>query len=148
MNVQLREVDHGNYEQLSDLEVFAEQEDYVASNLWSLAQAAYEPQCTARAIYHQDQPVGLFLWHAASPHKVAIWRFMVDKQHQHQGIGRQALGLLLEELRRSPGLTQVEICYNPENPLAAPFYASFGFQEQGMDQDNEDMLALLQLPVA
>ena len=42
-------------------------------------------------------------------------------------------------------LKQIEICYNPTNPVAKNFYASFGFNEVGMDQDNEDMLAVITL---
>ena len=145
-NVTLRAVDQHNYEQICDLEVFEEQEDYVASNLWSLVQASYNPTCTARAIYDQELPVGLFLWSAETPRKVSIWRFMVDKQHQKRGIGREALGLLLEELRQIDGLARIEICYHPTNPVAGEFYASFGFAETGMDEDGEDMLAVIELP--
>ncbi len=144
--VKLTAVDQTNYERICDLEVFEEQEAYVASNLWSLVQASYNPTCTARAIYYQDAPVGLFLWSAESPGKVSIWRFMVDKQHQHRGIGRQALGLLLEELRHIQGLAQIEICYHPENPVAGNFYSSFGFVETGMDKDGDDMLAVIDVP--
>ncbi|MFK3789206.1 MULTISPECIES: GNAT family N-acetyltransferase [Pseudomonas] len=144
--VQLTAVDQSNYERICDLEVFEEQEDYVASNLWSLVQASYNPTCSARAIYHGDEPVGLFLWSAESPGKVSIWRFMVDKQHQNRGIGRQALGLLLEELQQIQGLAQIEICYHPRNPIAGNFYSSFGFVETGMDEDGDDMLAVIDLP--
>ena len=40
---------------------------------------------------------------------------------------------------------EIEICYNPKNPVAKEFYSSFGFSEVGMDEDNEDMLAVIKL---
>nr|WP_252044349.1 hypothetical protein [Vibrio sp. SCSIO 43155] len=42
-----------------------------------------------------------------------------------------------------PELKEVEICYDPENPVAREFYSSFGFVEIGMDEDDEDMIAVL-----
>lgn len=32
-----------------------------------------------------------------------------------------------------------------ENPVAKDFYSSFGFQEVGLDEDGEDMLAVIKL---
>lgn len=34
---------------------------------------------------------------------------------------------------------------NPKNPVAKEFYFSFGFSEVGMDEDDEDMLAVIKL---
>jgi len=42
-----------------------------------------------------------------------------------------------------PGLAEIEICYNPRNPVAGAFYGSCGFVETGRDDDGEDMLAVL-----
>ncbi len=71
--------------------------------------------------------------------------FMVDQAHQRQGIGRQAMTLALQEIQQDSNLSCIEICYNPNNPVAKDFYASFGFIEVGMDDDGEDMLAEIQL---
>ncbi len=52
---------------------------------------------------------------------------MVDQNYQNKGIGRKALQLALDEIKRTDGLEEIEICYNPNNPVAKDFYASFGF---------------------
>lgn len=70
---------------------------------------------------------------------------MVDKNYQNQGIGRVALTLALESIKETPDIREIEICYNPGNPVAREFYSSFGFQEIGMDEDGDDMLALIKL---
>ncbi|HEY9042234.1 MAG TPA: GNAT family N-acetyltransferase [Rheinheimera sp.] len=143
MNISLREVSQENYEAVCDLEVTTEQEPYVACNMWSLVEAAYNDGHTCRAIYFAQQPVGFFMWVKETAQLISIWRFMVDKQYQQQGIGRQAMALALAEIEQDTDIKQIEICYNPNNPVAKNFYASFGFVEQGLDEDNEDMLALI-----
>ena len=145
MDISLREVSQENYEAVCDLEVTTEQEPYVACNMWSLVEAAYNDGHTCRAIYLAQQPVGFFMWVKETAQLISIWRFMVDKQYQQQGIGRQAMALALAEIEQDTDIKQIEICYNPGNPVAKNFYASFGFVEQGLDDDNEDMLALITL---
>lgn len=58
MNLQLRTITKENYEAISLLEVFEEQEDFVASNTWSLLEAAYNKEYVTRGIYLDDTPVG------------------------------------------------------------------------------------------
>jgi len=70
---------------------------------------------------------------------------MIDKKYQQKGIGRTALNLALNEIKKSPKLKEIEICYNPQNPVAKIFYSSFGFVEIGMSNDGEDMLAIISL---
>ncbi|WP_199924995.1 GNAT family N-acetyltransferase [Paenibacillus sp. IHBB 10380] len=70
---------------------------------------------------------------------------MVDQHHQNKGIGRRAMLLALDEIRRTDGLEEIEICYNPNNPVARSFYSSFGFVEVGMDEDGDDMLAIIKI---
>ena len=85
------------------------------------------------------------MWVQVSPEKVSIWRFMVDKHHQNKGIGRKALVEALNIIKQTSSLKEIEICYNPENPVAKDFYSSFGFQEVGLDEDGDDMIAVIQL---
>ena len=145
MNISLQAVTQTNYEQVCELDVTKDQEDYVACNMWSLVEAAFNTGYHTRAIYLADKPVGFLMWVAESAEKISIWRFMLDQAYQNQGIGRQALALAITEIKQVAGLQQIEICYNPDNPVAKDFYASFGFEEMGMDDDGEDMLALISL---
>ncbi|WP_019674467.1 GNAT family N-acetyltransferase [Arsukibacterium perlucidum] len=85
------------------------------------------------------------MWVAEAPEKVSIWRFMVDQRFQKTGIGRAALNLALNEIKANDKVKEIEICYDPENPVAKDFYSSFGFQEEGLVEDGEDMLAVIKL---
>ena len=143
MQVTLDAITVDNYEAVCDLEVSQAQQDFVAGNTWSLVQAAFHPGYPTRAIQADGELVGFFMWVPETPQRTSIWRFMVDQRWQGRGIGRRALELALAQIRDTPGLAEIEICYNPHNPVAGAFYGSFGFVETGMDDDGEDMLAVL-----
>ncbi|MCP3774449.1 GNAT family N-acetyltransferase [Paenibacillus sp. MZ04-78.2] len=85
------------------------------------------------------------MWVPKTKGKISIWRFMVDQNYQNKGIGRKALLLALDEIRQTDGLEEIEICYNPNNPVAKDFYANFGFVDVGMDEDGDDMLAIIKI---
>ncbi|WP_249331917.1 GNAT family N-acetyltransferase [Pseudoalteromonas rubra] len=98
-----------------------------------------------RAINYRGEQIGLIMWVFEKPHRVSIWRLMVDKTYQQQSIGRQALSAALEEIRSLPEVTEIAICYVPDNPVAKNFYASFGFVETGFDEEEEEMLAEIRI---
>jgi len=145
VEITLKAVDKSNYEQICDLDVAKHQEDYVACNMWSLVESMFNDNHVTRGIYQGNEVVGFFMWVKESAQKISIWRFMVDQKYQNKGIGRYALTLALEEIKQDSELKNIEICYNPNNPVAKSFYESFGFKEIGMDEDDEDMLALITL---
>lgn len=143
MNISLKDVTRDNFEAICDLDVTEEQEEYVAINAYTLAEAAYNTSYVVQAIYKNDMPVGLFMWVPTKGSKVEIWRFMIDKKYQNHGIGRQALTLAVQKITLDSQIKIIEICYDPKNTIARNFYLSYGFQEIGMDADNEEMLAIL-----
>jgi diamine N-acetyltransferase len=145
VEVSLHQITKENYEEVCELDVTKEQQDYVACNMWSLVESKFNEGYETRAIYVDEEPVGFFMWVQESKSKTSIWRFMIDKAHQQKSIGRNALNLALAEIKEVVDLKEIEICYNPNNPVAKEFYSSFGFSEVGMDEDNEDMLALITL---
>ncbi|USD20729.1 GNAT family N-acetyltransferase [Microbulbifer variabilis] len=145
MRTSLQPITQNNYEAVCDLDVAEAQQEYVACNMWSLVEAQFNSGYETRAIYTGEKPVGFLMWVKESREKISIWRFMVDQKQQGKGIGRAALQLALQEIRQTPNIEQIEICYNPKNPVAKDFYSSFGFTEMGMDKDNEDMLAIINL---
>lgn len=57
-DIQLKEITRDNYEDVCDLDVMDEQQDYVASNTWSIVQSVFNPDYYARAIYLKEKPVG------------------------------------------------------------------------------------------
>ncbi|WP_353891742.1 GNAT family N-acetyltransferase [Lactococcus lactis subsp. lactis] len=92
MEITLRKVTDKNYQAISDLSVDQSQNLWVAPNSKTLLQAAYEPELNVMAIYQEENPVGLLLYdYDTDMGGWTLSRFMIDKHHQHKGIGRIAL---------------------------------------------------------
>jgi diamine N-acetyltransferase len=146
--VKLKKVTADNWEAVVELELRGSQEDLVASNLYSVAEAQFDPDARPRAIYAGKRVVGFLMYDVqktkGKAQEASIYRFMVDRRHQGKGYGRAALSKALEEIRAIPGVNRISIRYMPKNPVAKPFYASFGFVEVGRDRDGE-VIAVLKL---
>jgi diamine N-acetyltransferase len=147
-HVELRDVTTANRQAVIDLKLGPDQKDLVASNAESLAEAQHDRGARPRAIYAGEQLVGFLMYDAGrvedDPREALIYRFMIDRNYQGYGFGRAALGRALEEIRAFVGVSKIFISYMPDNPVAKPFYASFGFNEIGADEDGE-MIAELTL---
>lgn len=145
MSISLSKVTRENYEAVCDLSVTKEQDEYVAPNTWSLVESMFNDGCEVRAICLDQDPIGFFMWVKETDTRTSIWRFMIDSKHQNKGFGRKAMNLAIDEIRSDKGVREIEICYNPANPVAKDFYSSFGFNETGMGEDGDDMLAIIQI---
>lgn len=135
-DVTLAPVTADNWQAVAALRLDPAQEDLVASNLYSIAEAQFDPDARPRAVYAGKRLVG-FLMYDVQKTRATIYRFMIDRKHQGEGYGRAALGRALDEIRAIPTVKKVRIGYVAENPTARPFYASFGFVEVGKDEDDE-----------
>jgi diamine N-acetyltransferase len=146
--VNLKKVTADNWEEVVELQLKAGQEDMVASNLYSVAEAQFDPDARPRAIYAGKHIVGFLMYDVqktkGKAKEASIYRFMIDRKYQGKGYGRAALSKALEEIRAIQGVNRISILYMPKNPVAKSFYASFGFVEVGRDCDGE-MMAVLKL---
>ena len=143
MSISLSKVTKENYEAVCDLQVTEEQDQYVAPNTWSLVESMFNDGHETRAICLNEVPIGFFMWVKETEKRTSIWRFMVDSKHQNKGFGRKAMNLALDEIRSDNQVKEIEICYDPENPVAKDFYSSFGFKEIGFGEDGDDMLVVI-----
>jgi len=139
--IEIAEVDKNNWEDVVDLQLEQDQEPFVASNAYSLAEAAYDEDCFPRAVYAGTSAVGFVMFASMASAGFAgeymICRLMIDREHQRKGYGRQALDKTIALISGLPGSTRIKICYKPDNPVAKDFYASFGFVETGLDEEGE-----------
>ncbi|WP_128896850.1 GNAT family N-acetyltransferase [Longirhabdus pacifica] len=67
-----------------------------------------------------------------------IWHMMIDKRYQGKGYGRLAFEKVLADIENMPyGEAQyIDLFYHKHNVVAKELYASFGFVETGIIQDN------------
>ena len=144
--VRLAEVTAGNWRAVARLRLSPDQQDLVASNIYSIAESKFDRSARPRAVYAGKRVVGFLMYDVSRTKgkscKALIYRFMIDAAQQGKGYGRAALAAALDEIRAIPRIKKVTISYMPDNPVAGPFYASFGFVEVGEDEDGE-MIAVL-----
>ena len=128
-NVELRPVDDGNVKAVIDLSVAEGQSDFVAPNVYSLAQAFATTNVWVRAVYAGDEPVG-FVMLSDDAHKPRyyLWRFMIDAAHQGKGYGRAAMELVHDYVRSRPGGDRI---YLPDEGGPERFYKGLGYVDTG-----------------
>lgn len=156
----LKKVNEKNVWELLKLTVDDSQRNFVATNTESIVEAYTAVAAGGIAvpfgIYEDETPVGfLMIGYGNIPYEgqpsvamgnYCIWRLMIDRRYQNQGIGRRALTLALDYIRTLP-CGAAELCYlsyEPENTVAAELYHSFGFEENG-EYDGDEMIAVLKL---
>jgi diamine N-acetyltransferase len=143
MAVVLKPVTSDNFVQCIKLKVAPEQENFVASNLYSIAQSKVEPECVPLAIYHHDTLVGFAMYALDQDEgKYWIFRLMIDAAHQGKGYGRAAMEALIDRMRHVSGCDESAISYELTNDAARRLYASVGFAETGEVIDGETVARL------
>ncbi|MFQ5979163.1 MAG: GNAT family N-acetyltransferase [Candidatus Heimdallarchaeota archaeon] len=128
MAVNLRTITRENYLELIALRVAPDQEKFVASNLFTIAQMQFKEEKVALGIYQNDIPVGLIAYDLDD---YDIWRLMIDQGHQRNGYARRAMEMVLEILRSLRKLSEARTSVVPENNAAKSLYESLGFRENG-----------------
>ncbi len=140
MTVTLRDITADNWRDCVSLKVGPGQENFVASNAFSLAQSKYEPELIPQAIYDGETMVGFLMYRPADLGLAKMWyiyRLMVAHDQQGKGYGRAGMKCLLERLRAIPGYNAVLISFVPDNDAARNLYASLGFEDTGEIEDGE-----------
>ncbi|MBR4435887.1 MAG: GNAT family N-acetyltransferase [Clostridia bacterium] len=164
--ITLREINTKNIEAVLDLKPTEEQKNFVASNMFSLAEA-YAVNASGRyakplAIYADDEAVGFMMigydyrndydgeederpYYAEKSY--LFWRFMVDAAHQGKGYGRTALALALDFIRTFPAgeAAYCWLSYDPKNEVARKLYASSGFEEKKLPEGWDEIPSVLKL---
>ncbi len=64
-----------------------------------------------------------------------LWKFLIDKQHQNKGYGREALRLGITYLKDRFGVKEIYVGVVPENEVAKHLYSSVGFKATGVAQN-------------
>jgi len=131
MKIELKKIDQSNYLDCIELRISKDQEGFVVSNLFSLVQAAYEPDLYPLGVYCDGKMVGFFLYdYDKELNAWSMSRFMIDKKYQHQGIGRKALESFLEFFKVQYGDVDLYTSAEVENKIAIALYEAFGFQKK------------------
>jgi|SoiMethySBSTD1v2_1073268.scaffolds.fasta_scaffold907800_2 diamine N-acetyltransferase len=155
-NVALRVIDWDNLNAVLALDIEPAQQQFVASNAVSLAEAHFNPGAWFRAVYADDILVGFtMLFDPTIPGAIAtdpveptdmvLWRLMIDRRYQRQGFGRRTLDAVRGHIASLGRFRRLLTSYVPRPGGPKGFYFSYGFTETGRLWDNgtEVEIALL-----
>lgn len=143
--VELKEISKENLEDVLNLEISEHQEAFVSSNVYSLAQAyVYRETAFPFAVYANNILVGfIMMGFYESRNQYTLWKFMIDKQHQNKGYGREALKQGITYLKDKFGAKEIYTGVSLGNEIAKHLYNSVGFKETGVVEDNMEEMRLV-----
>ena len=149
----LQEITNANIWKVCSLELFDEQKDFVAENIQSLAEA-YATRNEGNnalplAVYHDAELIGFVMIGKGTvgneeesdliKENYCLWRLMIDKKYQGQGLGKKTIDAVMDLIRTFPfgKAKNVWLSYEPENTHARDVYRKYGFVENGEMCGNE-----------
>lgn len=151
----LRPITQESFRECIALEVDPDQKDFVAPNVYSLAQAKVNPLLTPWAIYDRevlgrdigkgDAMVG-FCMVQVMDGVGFIMRLMVDRRFQLRGYGRAGMAEIIRRWKATPEIEVIATSVRKGNEAAETLYRSLGFVENPMVTDQRETYLLLDWP--
>lgn len=141
--IEFKEISKDNVITFIDLAVHDYQKDQVAPNAISIAQGNYSENAWFRGIYNGEEAVGFVMLFIESEKKeYGVWRFMIDKNHQGKGYGREAMNLIKEIVKEKyPDAKGISLSYVPkEKGGADEFYRKVGYVDTGKMSGKEKLM--------
>ncbi|GGE59588.1 GNAT family N-acetyltransferase [Priestia taiwanensis] len=135
MSLHIREVTKANWRAVANLTVADEQQSYIESTAFCLAEAMYDTQWKSVGLYDGDILVGYAMYgiNIDVRPEIEVWldRFMIDRNFQRKGYAKRFIPLLLETIQKEYVTDTIFLSIIPANNLAQQLYESFGFALTG-----------------
>ena len=146
--IRLISVTEENWLDIASLAVKEYQRDYVAPAVGILARGYVYRDCNAKvyAFDNEGVIVGMALVRefTDAPLGYDLQQFMIDGRYQNRGYGSEALGLVLDALRKEKHYDHVELCVKKADAEAIRLYKKHGFTDSGyVDEDLPDSLNMI-----
>ncbi|MER5276190.1 GNAT family N-acetyltransferase [Streptomyces sp. NPDC002809] len=142
--VVLEEITEDNWRDVADVAPVDEQRRYVAPLAARYLLLSQRGEVwTSLGVRAGDDVVGHVMW-AYDDEDGTHWigGMVVSAAEQGRGVGRAALGAVIERLSALPECREIRLSYHPDNTSAGRLYTSFGFQPTGDFEDEEIVVAL------
>jgi len=143
VQIELREITMENFREVIRLEVAEDQKGFVASNMYSLAEAKADGVSNPLAIYSGEELVGFIMYCMDRKSGTGyVDRLMVAEGQQGKGYGRAAMLMVIERLKNTPGCRHIQTSFEPTNAVADGLYHALGFRRNGDVVDGETVVIL------
>lgn len=132
--IKLDEITADNLEVVLKLKGSKEQENFVSTTAYSLAQAyVYRENAYPFAIYADDTLVGFIMFGFYElRNQYTLWKFLIDEKYQNKGYGKMALALGIEYMKKQYDIKEMYTGVAIDNDVAERLYHSVGFQLTGL----------------
>lgn len=146
MKVELREITKDNYRESVKLKVKSGQEEFVAPNVFSIAQSKFYSSWKPTAIFNDEEMVGFLMYGEDDLNEGdgTIWiiRLMIDEKYQGKGFGKEAMVKLIDHIKNNYEHKEVFVSFVPANEGAKILYESLGFTDTGRIEESEVVYCL------
>lgn len=136
MDISLRPIDDTNRHECVALSVTEAQDKLIAPNSKSLAWADINTRCVPLAVYADGKMVGFAMYEPRGNDVFSVHRFMIDCRHQRNGIGLNAMQLVMGTISSLGGKT-IYLSFRPDNIAAKRLYEKLGFDFHEEEPDGE-----------
>lgn len=145
MAISLKTITEENFEECISLSLKDGQDEFIDSNLYSIAESKVIPEYLINAIYNDDVIVG-FVMYALNfkyGNDLYINRLMIDKHYQRKGYAKATLDLLKEIAKSTQSISRMTLSTDKKNLEAINLYEEFGFINTGRVDNGEDVFELI-----
>lgn len=138
MSMHIREITSENWRAAAGLSVSAEQQRFIESNAFSMAECFYEKNAVSVGMYDDDTLIGfaMYGWPDSLDQSAWLDRFMIDQMFQGKGYAKRLLLLVIRYIEQQYDCKKIYLSIHPDNKHAQQLYESMGFRLNGQI-DNE-----------
>lgn len=128
--MEFRKIIKENYWDCISLKVDDSQQYFVADNARSLVEASFEEGLYTLGIYRNEEMIGFILYDYDETFPGwSMSRFMIGKQYQGKGYGKQAVKEFLDYFKEQHNANKIYISVSLDNAIARKMYVDIGFKE-------------------
>ncbi|EPY2273307.1 GNAT family N-acetyltransferase [Clostridium sporogenes] len=146
MNLHLEEVTIKNWRSIVALKVNEDQQNFIESNAYSLAEWKFVPDFHPKAIYDNNKLIG-FAMYGYFEKETRLWldRFMINYKYQNKGYGKSSLQLLVSIMIKEYKCNKIYLSTFKDNIGAIKLYEKFGFEFNGEFDENGELIMVLKV---
>lgn len=133
--VELRTINEDNYRQCFSLQVSVENEAFVDSVTYSLAEAwVFYKDTRPFAIYENDRMIGFVSMYVGEENHQII-NFLIDDAFRNRGLGTKAAKVCVRYLQKEYNAGRISVPVELNNTAAQRFWRKLGFHASNHIED-------------
>ena len=139
MDIGIKKIDDSNWRECIKLEVAESQNNFIPSNLYSIAESKFETEMKIFGVYKNDIMIGFASYILDSQGDMDLYKLMIDRGYQQNGYGKRALIMLMNIMKNETKNKEIWLSLHPNNFVAIKLYRDYGFNQEitGLEAEDE-----------